>query len=181
MRNSHRVEAIVLKRHNYSDSDRFITLFSNQKGKISCLAKGVRKISSRKRPALEIGNQVQLMYTQSKSTNILTQAQLINSFPNLKQDLTKITQTYQILEIVDLLTAEEENHPNVYHQLKTIMHSLHQDIATKTHILNSIKAIVTDLGFGLPQIDTEENLKLHLESIAEKNLRSKAFLTLNNF
>ena len=46
-------EAIVLKRRNSGEVDRLVTLITQDKGKLQCIAKGVRKMTSSKRAFLE--------------------------------------------------------------------------------------------------------------------------------
>jgi DNA repair protein RecO (recombination protein O) len=45
---SYRAQAIVLSHIEYGEADRILKLFTLEKGKISAIAKGVRKIRSRK-------------------------------------------------------------------------------------------------------------------------------------
>lgn len=173
-----RLTAIVLKRNNFSDTDRFITVFSRERGKIDLLAKGVRKLHSKKRSSLEIGNLVKLHCVQGKKTPLITQAELITTFSSSKSSLTQITQAYQILEIVDSLTVETVEHPQVFHQLHRLLSRIQTPGNHRIAIINTIKSILTDLGFGLPETDSETNLKNHLESIIDRPLRSKLFLTV---
>ena len=44
----YRVSAIVLKRHDQGEADRLLTVFTRDRGKLTLLAKGVRKPASRK-------------------------------------------------------------------------------------------------------------------------------------
>ena len=43
-----RVEAVVLRRSDWGEADRLLTLFSRERGKLRCIAKGVRRLRSRK-------------------------------------------------------------------------------------------------------------------------------------
>lgn len=174
---SFNLEAVVLKRFNYQEADRFITVFSKEQGKINLLAKGVRKMASKKRSALEVANHVKLHCVKAKSFSLITQAEPLHSFSHAKSNLTRITQIYQILEIIDILTAEEVSHQDIYQHLVNLLYSLEQGGKNKQKILSTIKLVISDLGFGLPTDNSELALRSHLESIVEKNLRSKAFFS----
>ncbi len=50
------VRAVVLKSLKYRDSDKIFTLLSKEKGKISAIGRGVRKISSRRNGNLDTLN-----------------------------------------------------------------------------------------------------------------------------
>ena len=45
---SFRADAIVLKHQDYGEADRILTLYTRQRGKVRAIAKGVRKVRSRK-------------------------------------------------------------------------------------------------------------------------------------
>jgi DNA repair protein RecO (recombination protein O) len=172
------LNAIVLKRRNYSDADRFVTLFTLEQGKISVLAKGVRKMTSRKRPALEPASLIRISITgTTTSVPLVTQAQLIQSFPELKSNLSKLTQACQILEIIDILTAEEQAHPQIFNQSVYLLKQLCRPGNHKELIVDSVKYFLDELGFGQPEVATEAALKQHIEDIVNKSLKTKKYLT----
>lgn len=170
-----RTQAIVLKRVNYSDADRFITLFTDQKGKVSARARGVRKLTSRKRSALEPINLIKASLVETKAGLLITEAQLVTHFPETKTTLTAMTQAMQFLEIVDNLTAEEEPHPQVFNQVAEVLYMIEHKILSRASVLQAIKNVLDELGFGYPN-GSEELLKNHIESLTQKPLRSKQFL-----
>jgi len=51
---SYKTEGIIIKRKNFGEADRILTIFTKNKGKISIVAKGVRKINSRRAPHIEL-------------------------------------------------------------------------------------------------------------------------------
>jgi DNA repair protein RecO (recombination protein O) len=91
--NSFTTTAIVLKRVSVGETDRIVNLLTQDFGKISVVAKGVRKMSSSKRASLEPGNIIRAFCIQTKSLPILTQATLIDDCSEMKKDLS----AYQIL------------------------------------------------------------------------------------
>ena len=169
-------QAIILKRHNFSDAHRYITFFSQTHGKISAMAKGVRKISSNKRASLEIFNHIQLQLYQSKDHYIVTETKLISSFPTIKQNLYSTTQAFQLLEIIDSLTAELESHPNIFNTSLQLLHSINNQQSSKTNIIQTFKFMLDELGFGTPPVYSESSLKQHIETVADHPLRSKNYL-----
>ena len=60
MRRTYKTEGIILKRINFGEADRILTSYTKHFGKISLLAKGVRKITSRKGGNIELFNQTVL-------------------------------------------------------------------------------------------------------------------------
>ena len=177
MSQSFKCEAIVLKRMNYAEADRIVTFFTLEKGKLTAIAKGVRKLTSKKKSSLEPATQGQYFFVKGKTWHILTQTQIINSHSQSRANLTRLTQTYQILEIIDLLSADEQDNPDVYQILVETLDNLDQDGQKKAYLISQINLILQAMGFASQKPLTENNLKDYIESIAERNLKSKAYLT----
>lgn len=106
-------QGVILKRVNFGEADRIITSFTDRFGKISIVARGVRKVPSRRAPNMEVLNQVNLHLFKAKGYS-LTEAEAINTFERLKSDLTLATYAFHILELVDRLTAEGQRNMGVY-------------------------------------------------------------------
>ena len=176
---TYKTEGIVLKYRNHGEADRIITLFTKHYGKITVIAKGVRKITSRRGGSLEPGTHIVLLLAKGHGWDILTQVQVQESYQNLRSNLTKITQLQQILEIIDCLTAEHQEHELVYELLLAQLHHLnHPDGSKRLTIVATTKSIIKYLGFGAPKEDSELALKNHLENIIERELRSKKMLSI---
>ena len=109
--------------------------------------------------------------------DIMSQTMIISSFKNISANLKIITQTYQLLEIVDILTGEEQPHDEVYQVLNHIMHQLNQTKQVeKQQMLAAFQRILESLGFTDSTISSELELKAKIEAIAERQLHSKEFL-----
>ena len=119
-----KTEGIILKRRNFGEADRILTVFTLQKGKISVLAKGVRRITSRRAGNVELLNRVSMYLHQAKGLPILTEALSLNTFQKLKADLTLSTYAYHILELVDKLTAENQENRILYEYLIEVLKRL---------------------------------------------------------
>jgi DNA repair protein RecO (recombination protein O) len=118
-------QGIILNRRNFSEADRILTVFTRNHGKLVCLAKGIRRPSSRKRGHLELFNHSKLFLARGRSFDILTQADTLNDFTSWRSDLTTVSRAYQLTELIDRLTAEQQDHPAVFHQLHLALSQLH--------------------------------------------------------
>lgn len=119
-----KVEGIILKRRNLGEADRILTVFSLQKGKISVLAKGVRRITSRRAGNVELLNRVSMYLHQAKTFLILTEATSLDTYQKLKEDLTLSTYAFHIIELVDKLTAENQESRILYEYLVNLLQRL---------------------------------------------------------
>lgn len=161
-----KLHAIVLKRANFSEADRLVTVFSREKGKITLVAKGVRRIKSRRAPHLEPFNEVEIVYRK----RIITEAK---SFSPKKFNLKSLGFALYGAEIVDKLLADEQPHEEVYELLKNLLSDTELDE-------NKIKVFTTkvlwSLGFFPREKYPQEGINNFVEQVAEKRIRSKKFL-----
>jgi DNA repair protein RecO (recombination protein O) len=101
-------KCIVLKSVNYRDADKIFTLYSQEEGKISAIARGVRKISSKRSGSLDTLNLVNLTYFDNPNGNkTITEVKNLNSFRHLKEDSGKVIAMYGIIKLF-LKNVEEE-------------------------------------------------------------------------
>ena len=108
----YRTEAIVLKRRDQGEADRVLTVFTPGAGKQQLLAKGVRKITSRKAGHVELFTHSQLLVAKGRTWGIVTQAETIHAFRLLREDLLRTSYAYYVAELVDRFTGEgDENQP----------------------------------------------------------------------
>lgn len=170
---SFRVEGIVIKRKNFKECDRLITIFSKQKGKIILLAKGVRKLHSRRSPSIELFNSLILYIVPSHNINILTETQLLNNYCSWKENLVRVGVAYYFCELVDKLTAEQQSHPTVYVLLQDSLRLLETENLGQL-IRNFEEKLLVQLGFGLPEslVDSKGSLINYIESITERKINS---------
>ena len=175
---SYQVTGIVLKRVNYGEKDRLVTLYSLERGKLTVLAKGARRLTSSRRSVLEPATQGQYFFVTGRTFNLLTQAQLGKSFYRAKANLTRIAQTWQVLEIIDHLTVENEPNVTVYSLLYESLCLLVSDGLKKDRLLNNIHKLLRTLGFAAAEPMTAFALKALIEDLSQKKLKTKSFLSL---
>ena len=75
-----RVDAVVLRHSDYGEADRLLTLYTRQRGKMRVVAKGARKIASRKAGHIEPFTHVKLQLAAAREMFILTQADTIDAY-----------------------------------------------------------------------------------------------------
>jgi DNA repair protein RecO (recombination protein O) len=108
----YRTEAIVLRRTDFGEADRLLTVFTPGRGKLRLIAKGARKPSSRKSGHVELFSRGQFMVAVGRELDIVTQAETLEPFLPLREDLLRATYAYYVAELADAFTAErDENSP----------------------------------------------------------------------
>lgn len=122
-----KVEAVVLRHSDYGEADRLLTIFTREQGKLRAIAKGVRKMQSRKAGHLEPFTQVALMLAQGHDLWIVTQAEAIKSLQPLREDLTRIGYAGYVVELLDRFTYEEGQNWQLYQLLVETLKRLSQE------------------------------------------------------
>jgi DNA repair protein RecO (recombination protein O) len=109
MREAHSfgVEAVVLRHADYGEADRLLTLFTRQLGKRRAIVKGARKVTSRKSGHLEPFTHVRLQLAKGRDMALVTQAETIDAFLPLRDDLVLTSQAAYVIELVDRFTYDE--------------------------------------------------------------------------
>ena len=104
-----------------------MTAFTLHRGKISIIAKGVRRITSRRAGNVELLNRVSMFLYPGKQFLNLTEATSLDTFQKLKEDLTLSTYAYHIIELVDKLTAENQENRDLYGYLVEVLKKLSEN------------------------------------------------------
>ncbi len=105
---SFRVTAIVLRHADWGEADRLLTLFTREMGKLRAVAKGARKARSRKAGHLEPFTHVRLQLAKGRDLPIVTQADTVDAYIPLRDDLIKTGYAAYAAELLDRFTYEEE-------------------------------------------------------------------------
>jgi DNA repair protein RecO (recombination protein O) len=102
-----RVEALVLRHSDWGEADRFLSLYTREIGKQRAIAKGARKLRSRKAGHLEPFTRVALMLARGRDLWIVTQAETVDNYQPLREDLLLTGYAAYVIELLDRFTYEE--------------------------------------------------------------------------
>ncbi len=116
---SFRVEAVILRHNDYGEADRMLTLYTAQLGKTRALVKGARKITSRKAGHLEPFTHVKLQLAKGRDLPLVTQADTIEPFLPLRENLLLTSQASYIIELLDRFTYEDGSENSAIFHLLT--------------------------------------------------------------
>src|SRR5512137_2502834 len=98
---SFRVEAVVLRHSDWGEADRLLTLYTRERGKVRALAKGARRIRSRKAGHLEPFTRVTLQLAKGRDLLIVSQADTLDAYLPLGANLVKTGLASYIVELLD--------------------------------------------------------------------------------
>ncbi len=171
-----KIEGIVIKRRNFGEADRLLTVFSKTFGKIQIKAAGVRKINSRRSGHIELLNCCSFTLYKGRGMFLLTEVENTENFSGIKEDLTKVGFAYHICELIDGLCAEEQESPEIFYLLKETLSRLEtsEDLVSVIHEFEI--ELLAKLGFYKATIRKDFDTSVFIEQILERKLKSKRLL-----
>jgi len=107
-------QGIVLRTMKLGEADRIVTVLTQGAGKIRAVAKGIRKTRSKFGARLDPFTHVDLLLYQGRELDIVTQAQIITSFREVRADYTLFTAGEMILEAADRVVEEQERNTRMF-------------------------------------------------------------------
>jgi len=164
-------QGFVIRRINFGDSDRYITLFTKNNGRIEVLAKGVRKITSRRAGSVELLNLINFQSIKSSKNFILTEVKLIDSFSQLKYDLKNIEKVFLMCELIEAIMPYGQAHPDVFSLIERALKAAEEE---KTLIYFQAK-LLSILGFwdGKTAFRDEYHVQSVFEDTIERKLKTR--------
>jgi len=109
--------AIVLRQRRLGDVDKVVTLYTANFGKLDAVAKGVRKATSRLAGQVEPLNHAHFLLAKGRNLEIITQAQTIESFQPLREDLERLSRALYAAELLDRFTEDHAENFTLYRLL----------------------------------------------------------------
>ena len=175
----YKAEAIILKRKIIGETDRILTLFSKQYGKIKVIAKGIRRTSSKRSPHLELFNHVDLVLHKGKIWDSVTDVNTIEIFQGLRKHLSRISIAYYLSELVDRLLPEKQEHTDIFALLIESFHVLNQGKYKKGREFCEQRSLLLLQMLGyIPDAHAMDFIKIQsfIENIIGKRLNTKDYI-----
>lgn len=173
----YKTPGIIIKRKNFGETDKILTIFSPYFGKIKVLAKGVRKINSRRGGNLEIFNYCRFVLRKGKDFDLVSEVEPILTFKEWRKNLKKVAVAYYFCELVDKLVLEGQENKKLFELLKNYLVSL-KDFDDINFIRSFEQHLLDYLGFGVPLAFKKQkgSLKSYIEQIIEKEIKTPRLL-----
>lgn len=164
-------EGIVLARRNYGEADRILSIYSKNHGRISVVAKGIRKTSSKKRGHLEVFGHIRFQIADGHGIGVMTEVETINSFEKIRKDLKKVSLAYFFTEVIGKITHEHERNDGIFELLLRYLEKLQYETYLRTLRSDFVLELLTITGFwpkGKKLLNPDEKL----EEIVERSINS---------
>lgn len=164
-------EGIILARRNFGEADRILSIYSKNHGRISAIAKGIRRTTSKKRGHLEIFSFIRFQIADSRAIGILTEVETINSFEKIRKDLKKVSLAYFFTEVVGKITHEHERNDGIFELILNYLERLQFETNLRTLRFSFISELLIIAGFW-PRGNKLLNPDEKLEEVIERDINS---------
>lgn len=118
---TYKTQAIIIKRRNFGEADRLLTLYTQNEGKIVVIAKGVRRSRAKLVGHTEQFYLLNLQLAEGKTWDVVVSADIINNFNNIRSKSNLTNQAYFLAELVDSLTHEAEPHQEIFDLMQSAL------------------------------------------------------------
>ncbi len=109
-----KLQAIVLNKTDYKESDRILTLLSPEKGKLTASARGVKKQASKLRAGTELFAFGTYVLQETRGRFTVTAFDSIESFHELREDFDRLSAASLLLKLCDKTAEENEAAPELF-------------------------------------------------------------------
>lgn len=185
-----KTECVVLSRKNFGEADRLLSIYTKDFGKITAIAKGIRRPTSRKSGHLEPGTWCKIFLAKGKNIDLLTEVMVIKAYGIDNFTEAKAAKVYHFLELVNYLTVQNQKNPQVFNLLIKFLASCESEV-NFSHISSVFKIkLLKTLGFFssynlknskakdlLTFLEQEDTYKTNIKP----NFSSQSYLKLSAF
>jgi len=120
----YREHGVVLRTIKLGEADRIVSLLTAGRGKVRAVAKGVRKTKSRFGSRLEPMVHVSLLLYEGRELDIVTQAETVEYFKVVREDLDRLSKAQSMLEAADQVAQEGHANARLYQMLLGALRAL---------------------------------------------------------
>ncbi|MCD8511985.1 MAG: DNA repair protein RecO [Bacillus sp. (in: Bacteria)] len=131
----HKVEGLVIRTNDYGETNKIVTLYTRENGKVAVMARGAKRPKSRFASSAQLFMYGIFVYQRSTGMGLLNSADIIDSFRDVRSDLKLTAHGAYIVELLDRLTEDQERNPFLFELVYQTLYQLNEgtdpDILTR--------------------------------------------------
>lgn len=121
---------VIIRRIPIGEADLMVSVFTRHRGRLGLIAKGVRKLTSRRGGHLDLFNLVELQGEERGAWRYLNEVTVVEAFDHIKSSEAWLERVFHLSELVDHLFPEADRYVDVFDALVQTLHQANQDIST---------------------------------------------------
>ena len=171
--------AIILSRTDYGEADRILTLLTPEYGKLSVLAKGVRKVKSKLAGGIELFSVSEITFIKGRGeVGTLVSTRLVKHYEHIVGDLNRTMLGYELIKRLNKIT-EDEPEEDYFHLLHETFEAL-DDVTVPLEMIRFWFGLqLLRLNGHTPNLQTDDSgSRLTVDTNYEFNYENMAFRPL---
>ncbi|MFS0780876.1 DNA repair protein RecO [Bacillus sp. 1P06AnD] len=117
-------EGIVIRRIDYGENNKIITIYTREWGKIGVMARGANKPNSRFSAVTQLFYYGYFLVQTSTGLGSLSQGESISSFRHIREDLVATAYASYVIELLDKATDEKKANPYLFELLYQVLNHI---------------------------------------------------------
>lgn len=105
---TYKTQGVIMRRANFGEADRLITVLTNSRGKLRAVARSARRPTAKMAGSLEILMRAEFRFAEGKNLDLVIESNPIDFYPNIRANLDKFKLASLLAEIVDKVSADNE-------------------------------------------------------------------------
>ncbi len=138
---------IILKQRDFKDSDKLLSIFTEKEGKVSAIAKGVKKPKSSLRACVQPFCHSYLYLNRSQNLGLVTQGKLLDFYGDSRQDLERALYCLYMMELLDKSLLEHVPLVGLYHTLVAVLEAINEQGLNPLFIRYFESQLLVNLGY----------------------------------
>jgi DNA repair protein RecO (recombination protein O) len=149
-------QAIVLRRVDYGEADRVVTMLTRDHGKIGLMAKGVRRPKSKLAGGIELFSVSSITFIRGKNElGTLISCRLDTHYGEIVKDITRVQLAYELIKLLDKIT-EADTEADYFNLLNRLLVALNDFSISPELIRHWFYAQLLRLGGLAPNLHTDK-------------------------
>lgn len=146
-----KTKGIVIKKNDFGEADRYITIFSEEYGKLELFIKGIRKSKKRNQSSADLLTLSEFTFYKKNNSLILSSIDSIEYFYDIKNNLEKLEIASYILSIVNEIVLYGEQKKEFFQRLKKALEFVtkNEDYYNYVMLLRMINWIIKNEGYNI--------------------------------
>ena len=181
------VKGIIIKTVDYKDSDKIVTILTDNMGKISAKAQGARRKSSRLTAAVQPFTYCSFQLFEMNGKYKIDEADVITQFMSKNMDIVKIALASYFCEIASMEMEHETEDDSMLRLMLNCFYAIDNDIHTMQRIKSAFELKCACFWGYLPRLManeplTRENIAINYEdgTLAPRNIFTRGTMLSRN-
>lgn len=121
-------EGIVIRTNDYGETNKIVTLFTREFGKVGVMARGAKKPSSRLASITQLFTYGYFLFQRSTGLGSLQQGEVITTMRGIQEDIFLTAYASYIVELTDKCTDDREANPFLFELLSQTLHYINEGL-----------------------------------------------------